>query len=220
MEDTQFLTTLYTFALIGFIRTCLDIGLLCVNNHNDEDSDEDNHEDNHIQTEIENMKEMLVEIKNKLFEQTQIDVCSEEVENEQSLPSENEEVEQYQLIPPNHIEEPSESQSEQKPEQVQEDKHDVLCRLLKDGSEVYCSYKATTFMGTFHLKPNAPHGYVIRDVQNNEFATPTDFSFTKKRLINPKIHSDNGWDSIYIHKGTNKKGVPKKLSLKNLVEPL
>jgi len=216
MEDIHIQTTLYTFAFIGFIRTCLDLGLLlCVNNEIDEDN-----EYNNIQTDIENMKEMLAEIKNKLFEQSEIDVCSEEVDQEQGPPSENEEVEQYQLLPPNHIEEPRELQSEQKPDQVQEDKHDVLRRLLKDGSEVYCSYKATTFVGTFHLKPTAPHGYVIRDVQNNEFATPTDFSFTKKRLINPKIHSDNGWDSIYIHKGANKKGVPKKLSLKNLVEPL
>jgi hypothetical protein len=120
-------------------------------------------------------------------------------------------VEQYQLIPPNKIE-------EAKAQIEQEDKHDILRKLLKDSAHVFCSYKGTQIDATFHLKETAPHGYVIRDSQNVEYETPTHFSFTKKREINPKIHSDNGWDSVYIHKGQTKKGKPKKLSLKALVD--
>ena len=189
---------------------------------------------NDIKAQINTLKSDIIELRN-----TQIEMQE----------SDSEDVVQYQIIPPNRIieqqelveqteqsedhdqtenqdksekQEQQEQQQEQQQQQpvVQEDKHDALRRLLTNAAPVYCSYKGTHFEGTFNIKPTAPHGYVIRDSQNTEYNTPTDFSFTKKRQVNPNIHSDNGWDSVYIHSGVNKKGNPKKMSLKGLVDPL
>ena len=196
MDNESLQTTFYTFAVIGFVKAFYDMSIAFCSR--------------------ETYVEQLTEIKSELVA---IRLTLEEIQNKSDMQSTNqsepEEVEQYQIPPPNMIEE----QPEQ-PEQKQEDKHDVIRRLIKEGTELYCTYKSTTLTGTFHLKESAPHGYVIRDVHNVEYDTPTHFSFTKKRLINPKIHSDNGWDSVYIHSGTNKKGEPKKVTLKTLVEPL
>jgi hypothetical protein len=200
MMDTEPLqTTFYTFAVIGFVKAMYDISIaLCARD---------------------TLVDQLTEIKSELVN---IRLTLEEIQNKSDTQSTNqsepEEVEQYQIPPPNMIEEQPEQPEQQ--EQKQEDKHDVIRRLIKEGTELYCTYKSTTLMGTFHLKESAPHGYVIRDSLDVEYDTPTHFSFTKKRLINPKIHSDNGWDSVYIHSGTNKKGEPKKVTLKTLVDPL
>jgi hypothetical protein len=178
-----------------------------------------------VLTEIMNVKEELNKIRQDI---------SELINKRQETPqSEQDDVVQYQIIPPNRIVESSliESVPVEAVNTVntvdtvvadvqQEDKHSALRRLLKNESAVYCSYKGTDFQGSFHIKPTSPHGYVIRDSQNFEYDTPTHFSFTKKRLVNPNIHSDNGWDSVYIHNGANKKGNPKKMSLKALVDPL
>lgn len=199
--------SLYTLTALTFMNTAVAIVRTCCTKRDPEPEPFDYELIHSIKEQINELKQDILDLHNKVTNQ----------ETNQQV--ESEDVVQYQIIPPNRIEPEVETEETKEPEAVG-DKHSALCRLLANNSSVYCSYKGTSFQGIFQLTPTAPHGYVIRDSQNNIYETPTDFSFTKKRQVNPNIHSDNGWDSVYIQKGENKKGNPKKLSLKKLVDPL
>jgi hypothetical protein len=95
-------------------------------------------------------------------------------------------------------------------------KHAQLRQKMKDGNELYVSYKKTTFIGKYRLKTDAQNGYVI---QHNgvDYLTPSQFSFKMKRSINPSIPSDNGWDSIHVLTGLDEKGKQMKMSLKDYI---
>lgn len=95
-------------------------------------------------------------------------------------------------------------------------KHAQLRQKMKDGNELYLSYKKTTFVGKYVVKADSPNGYVI---QHNgvDYLTPSQFSFKMKRSVNPSISSDNGWDSIHVLNGLYEKGKPVKMSLKNFI---
>lgn len=97
-----------------------------------------------------------------------------------------------------------------------DDKHALLRSKLVTGRELFVSYKRTTFIGTYELKPGAPHGYVIKH-NNVEYLTPSQFSFKVKLSVNPAISSDNGWDTVYVITGNNDNGKPIKASLKTLI---
>jgi len=210
--------SLYTLTALTFMNTAVAIVKTCCTKRDPEPQPFDYELIYSIKEQINELKQDILDLHNQVNQANQQD--------------ESESVEQYQIIPPNRIIESEEAEQTQDTEQtheteqtqdapaITEDKHSALCRLLANNSSVYCSYKGTSFQAIFQLTPTAPHGYVIRDSQNNVYETPTDFSFTKKRQVNPNIHSDNGWDSVYIQKGENKKGNPKKLSLKKLVDPL
>lgn len=204
--------SLYTLTALTFVNTVVAIVRTCCAKRDPEPEPFDYELIHSIKEQINDLKQDILDLHNQITNTNQ----------ETNQPVDSEDVVQYQIIPPNRIESEDEVETEEtkEPAAVVEDKHSALCRLLANNSSVYCSYKGTSFQGTFQLTPTAPHGYVIRDSQNNIYETPTDFSFTKKRQVNPNIHSDNGWDSVYIQKGENKKGNPKKLSLKKLVDPL
>jgi hypothetical protein len=87
---------------------------------------------------------------------------------------------------------------------------------MKDGNELYVSYKKTTFVGKYMVKPDSPHGYIIQH-NSVDYLTPSQFSFKMKRSVNPFISSDNGWDSIHILSGVDEKGKQIKMSLKEYI---
>lgn len=95
------------------------------------------------------------------------------------------------------------------------DRHAALKRLLLN-KEVHLTYKKQTFVAKITHKAEAPHGYLIV-CGKDEYNTPSHFSYAKKSTVNPNIHSDNGWDSIYVITGTNAKGKQTKLSLKEFI---
>jgi hypothetical protein len=95
-------------------------------------------------------------------------------------------------------------------------KHAQLRQKMKDGTELYVSYKKTTFVGKYVVKADAQNGYVIQH-NGADYLTPSQFSFKMKRAINPAIPSDNGWDSIHILTGLDEKGKQIKMSLKDYI---
>jgi hypothetical protein len=95
------------------------------------------------------------------------------------------------------------------------DRHAALKRLLLN-KEVHLTYKKQTFVAKIAHKAEAPHGYQIV-CGKDEYNTPSHFSYAKKSTVNPNIHSDNGWDSIYVVTGVNAKGKQTKLSLKEFI---
>jgi hypothetical protein len=95
-------------------------------------------------------------------------------------------------------------------------KHAQLRQKMKDGSELYVSYKKTTFIGKYVVKNDSPNGYVIQH-NGTDYVTPSQFSFKMKRSVNPLISSDNGWDSIHILAGLDEKGKQIKMSLKDYI---
>jgi hypothetical protein len=96
------------------------------------------------------------------------------------------------------------------------DKHVMLKRALKSGESVYLSYKKTTFTAKFVVNAAAPHGYYLKS-DNTDYNTPSHFSFAKKSSVNPSIHSDNGWDSVYVLVPTSGNGKPSKVCLNDLI---
>lgn len=97
-----------------------------------------------------------------------------------------------------------------------EEKHKRLIAKLTPGTNVYVSYKKTTFIATFTLKPTAPHGYVFK-AGTEEFVTPTQFSYKRKHSLNPEMSSDNGWDTVYVITGHNTKGKDIRKTLNDLI---
>jgi pyruvate/2-oxoglutarate dehydrogenase complex dihydrolipoamide acyltransferase (E2) component len=95
------------------------------------------------------------------------------------------------------------------------DRHAALKRLLLN-KEVHLTYKKQNFVAKIADKATAPHGYQIV-CGNEEYNTPSHFSYTKKLAVNPNIHSDNGWDSIYVVTGADARGKQTKLSLKEFI---
>jgi len=96
-----------------------------------------------------------------------------------------------------------------------DDKHALLRKRLQNEQVVYVTYKKTTFPANFVTSLTAPHGYVIRS-GDTEYHTPSHFSYAKKSSLNPTIHSDNGWDSVYILEDVNGKAT--KSSLKAYIQ--
>jgi hypothetical protein len=96
------------------------------------------------------------------------------------------------------------------------DKHVMLKGALKSGDAVYLSYKKTTFTAKFVLNASAPHGYYLKS-DNTDYNTPSHFSFAKKSSVNPSIHSDNGWDSVYVLMPASGNGKPSKVCLNDLI---
>ena len=96
------------------------------------------------------------------------------------------------------------------------DKHVMLKGALKSGDAVYLSYKKTTFTAKFVLNAAAPHGYYLKS-DNTDYNTPSHFSFAKKSSVNPSIHSDNGWDSVYVLTPASGNGKPSKVCLNDLI---
>jgi hypothetical protein len=96
------------------------------------------------------------------------------------------------------------------------DKHVMLKGALKSGDAVYLSYKKTTFTAKFVLNAAAPHGYYLKS-DNTDYNTPSHFSFAKKSSVNPSIHSDNGWDSVYVLMPASGNGKPSKVCLNDLI---
>jgi hypothetical protein len=97
---------------------------------------------------------------------------------------------------------------------VSDDKHSKLVQVLKDGDTVLMTYKKQTFTATFVLKEQSQHGYVLRGENNTEYNTPSHFSHSKKQVINNKIRSDNGWETVYVLQGK------KKVSLNDLISQI
>jgi len=97
-----------------------------------------------------------------------------------------------------------------------DEKHKRLLSKLQPNTEVYMSYKKTTFTAKFVLKPSAPHGYVF-EAGSETFQTPTQFSFKRKHTLNPEISSDNGWDTVYVITGKTDKNKDIKKSLNELI---
>jgi hypothetical protein len=85
----------------------------------------------------------------------------------------------------------------------QEDKHKQLISRLKNNEELSMTYKKQTFTATFIVKSDSQHGYVLKSGAT-EYNTPRDFSRAKKISINDKIKSDNGWDTVTVHRDGNK----------------
>ena len=96
------------------------------------------------------------------------------------------------------------------------EKHVMLKGALKSGDAVYLSYKKTTFTAKFVLNASAPHGYYLKS-DNTDYNTPSHFSFAKKSSVNPSIHSDNGWDSVYVLMPASGNGKPSKVCLNDLI---
>ena len=96
------------------------------------------------------------------------------------------------------------------------DRHAKLKRRLLN-KEIHLTYKNTTFTAWIKNSPTAPHGYLIVSGKN-EYNTPSHFSYAMKSSINPTIHSDNGWDSVYVFTGeVTEKGKKIKQSLKEFI---
>jgi hypothetical protein len=167
------------------------------------------------------IKEELTEIKQALTQnqppatfvfETETDSESEQVETQSQVetPSQEEEIHtdltQQPIQQTEHVVEPNHKDA----------KHAQLRQKLKDGNELYVSYKKTTFVGSYTVKTDAPNGYVIKH-NGVEYLTPSQFSFKMKRSINPLISSDNGWDSIHINSGLDEKGKQIKMSLKDYI---
>jgi hypothetical protein len=110
---------------------------------------------------------------------------------------------------------PTLSQPQPQPQSQDADRHALLKRLLLN-KEVHLKYKKTVFTATIIDKADAPHGYTIVCGQD-QYNTPSHFSYAKKFAINPSIHSDNGWDSVYVVTGTNEKGKQTKQSIKEFI---
>lgn len=96
-----------------------------------------------------------------------------------------------------------------------DDKHALLRKRFKNGQAVFLTYKKTTFTAKFIVDAKAQHGYVLRS-DSVDYQTPSHFSYAKKSGVNPNIHSDNGWDSVYVLVPTN--GKEKKCSLKEFIQ--
>jgi len=85
-----------------------------------------------------------------------------------------------------------------------QDKHSQLMKVLKDGDVVSMTYKKQTFSATFVLKTDSLHGYILKGDNNTDYNTPSHFSHSKKVTINNKIRSDNGWETVYVIRDSNK----------------
>lgn len=107
------------------------------------------------------------------------------------------------------------TQQTQQTQSPEVDRHALLKRLLLN-KEVHLKYKKTVFTATIIAKADAPHGYTIVCGQD-QYNTPSHFSYAKKFAMNPSIHSDNGWDSLYVVTGTNEKGKQTKQSIKEFI---
>ena len=115
-----------------------------------------------------------------------------------------------------HAQQQPQQQQQQQQTQAQEtDRHALLKRLLLN-KEVHLKYKKTVYTATIMAKADAPHGYTIVCGQDH-YNTPSHFSYAKKFAMNPSIHSDNGWDSLYVVTGTNEKGKQTKQSIKEFI---
>jgi len=83
------------------------------------------------------------------------------------------------------------------------DKHAQLINALKNGDTVSLKYKKQTFDATFLIQPTAQHGYLLK-CGSTEYNTPSHFSYAKKLTLNDKLHSDNGWDTVYVTRDKKK----------------
>ena len=97
-----------------------------------------------------------------------------------------------------------------------DEKHAQLLAVLEEGSEVHITYKKETSTAIFVKDAQAPNGYWLRH-QNEDYNTPSHFSTYIKKLTNPAIQADNGWDSLYIVQGTKANGKPIKCTLNTLI---
>ena len=148
-------------------------------------------------------------------EQVQTDTTEEQAEETEEQAQEEEAANQ---------DSPDDDKSLQSIEQINEivaapvsadDKHALLRKRFKNGQAVFLTYKKTTFTAKFIVDAKAQHGYVLRS-DSVDYQTPSHFSYAKKSGVNPNIHSDNGWDSVYVLVPTN--GKEKKCSLKEFIQ--
>jgi len=149
-------------------------------------------------------------------EEEQQDIMPSPVLNKVPTSTPNNEQETENVI----IEEPEtqtqlqnqEKEQEQKQEQdtdglkVRFDKHKQLISVLTNGDIVKLTYKKQDFIATMKVNPAAQHGYVLVS-GDAEYNTPSHFSHAKKSTINPNIRSDNGWDSVYVFRGGEKRSL-------------
>ena len=141
--------------------------------------------------------------------------AQEDTENSQELTQEDTANSQEQTQQEQTQEQEQEQEQELQPLRTSTvtDKHSQLLQVLKEGETVSIRYKKQVFDAVFKRKQDALHGYVIKAARV-EYNTPSHFSHAKKLTLNDKIKSDNGWDSVYVMRQS------KKVSLNELIATL
>ena len=232
-------TLLFVFGFMSFAKICADFGtLICgprytVVQHTAEIVAFEQRMTQMLATQEEILGQILAQLsspanseaeeESHVSEQGQVDqdqAEQDQAEEEQDQ-AEEEQVEQDQAA---NQESPDDDKSLESIEQINEvvsaavsadDKHALLRKKFKNDQAVFLTYKKTTFTAKFVVDPKAQHGYVLRS-DSVDYQTPSHFSYAKKSGVNPNIHSDNGWDSVYVLVPTN--GKEKKCSLKEFIQ--
>jgi hypothetical protein len=219
-------TLLFVFGIMSFAKICADFGtLICgprytVTQHTAEIVALEQRITQMLAAQEEILGQILAQISSSEEEQV-AEEGEEQVAEEGEEQVEQEQGEEQESA---NQESPDDDKSLQSIEQTNEiiaaavsadDKHALLRKKFKNGQAVFLTYKKTTFSAKFTVDAKAQHGYVLRS-DSVDYQTPSHFSYAKKSGVNPNIHSDNGWDSVYVLVPTN--GKDKKYSLKEFIQ--
>lgn len=170
-----------------------------------------------LQATVERMNSYITQIHFQVCANPQNDGSqSEQSQSEQSQSqSESEQSQEQSQSEQSQEQSQSQSQEQAQDEELQpqvptvetiktpKDKHTQLIAALKHGDTVSLKYKKQAFDATFIIQPTAQHGYLLK-CGATEYNTPSHFSYAKKLTLNEKLHSDNGWDTVYVTRDKKK----------------
>jgi len=215
------------FTVVSFGRLCSDLFTsFCCKNKNNNKIDQILYQIKNLPNNADKLETLeftldqlqaTVERMNSYITQIHFQVCAnpqQETESQsgQSQQSQSQESLESQEQEQSQSQEQSQEEQPQSPVQVLQpletiktpkDKHAQLIAALKNGDTVSLKYKKQSFDATFVIQPTAQHGYLLK-CGSTEYNTPSHFSYAKKLTLNDKLHSDNGWDTVYVTRDKKK----------------